>query len=176
VAAIVAFCIICAATKKGRSFAGKLFRSMGAFRTISENIARARFASGMSLALSSGLDIDRGLTLVAALSDHPVLSPKITQCQQLIMEGTDFAKAVSDTGIFSGVYARMLSVGFKTGSTDEVMEKIARQYETEIETKIQNTIAVIEPTLVAVLSIIVGIILLSVMLPLAGIMANLGTF
>ena len=53
------------------------------------------------------------------------------------------------------------------------MQKIAAQYEDELDTSIQNTLAVIEPTLVAVLSIIVGLILLSVMMPLMGILSEL---
>ena len=72
------------------------------------------------------------------------------------------------------VYAGMVSVGVKTGATDEVMKKIALQYEDAADQSIQKSLSVIEPTLVAVLSVIVGLILLSVMLPLMGIMSAIG--
>ena len=68
----------------------------------------------------------------------------------------------------------MVTIGYRTGSMDQVMDRIARQYEEEIDTEIQRVIGLIEPTMVAVLSIIVGLILLSVMLPLTGIMAGIG--
>ncbi len=53
------------------------------------------------------------------------------------------------------------------------MRKIADQYEEEINTRLSGVIAAIEPTLVIILSLIVGLILLSVMLPLISIMAGL---
>ena len=68
----------------------------------------------------------------------------------------------------------MISVGFRTGSIDTVMDRIAYQYEKEIDDRIRHLIAILEPTLVIILSLIVGMILLSVILPLMGIMSSIG--
>ena len=68
----------------------------------------------------------------------------------------------------------MVSIGFRTGSADSVLEKISVSYQEEADAKLQNLISMLEPTLVAILSILVGMILLSVMLPLVGIMSNIG--
>lgn len=67
----------------------------------------------------------------------------------------------------------MATLASRTGVLDEVMHKIAVQYEEDIDTQISGIIAAIEPTLVIILSVIVGVILLAVMLPLMGIMAGL---
>ena len=67
----------------------------------------------------------------------------------------------------------MTSIGSKTGVLDEVMQDIADKYQEEIDQKFTNIIATLEPTLVIILSLIVGMILLSVMLPLMGIMSSL---
>lgn len=55
----------------------------------------------------------------------------------------------------------------------ENLQKIADQYDEDIDVRMAGMIAAIEPTLVIILSVIVGIILLSVMLPLVSIMAGL---
>ena len=68
----------------------------------------------------------------------------------------------------------MIAVGFKTGNVDEVMKKVADQYEEEVDNRIERLISILEPSLVVALSIIVGVILLSVMLPLMGIMSSIG--
>ena len=68
----------------------------------------------------------------------------------------------------------MVAVGFKTGKVEEVFQKLADQYEQEISDDISSLVGVIEPTLVALLSVVVGLILLSVMLPLMGIMSSIG--
>ena len=54
-----------------------------------------------------------------------------------------------------------------------IMQEIADKYQEEIDQKFANMIATLEPTLVIILSLIVGMILLSVMLPLMGIMSSL---
>ena len=68
----------------------------------------------------------------------------------------------------------MVSVGFRSGNVDVVLKKIADRYEENTNRKLQSIIAVLEPTLVILLSVIVGLILLSVILPLMGIMTSIG--
>lgn len=67
----------------------------------------------------------------------------------------------------------MASIGDRTGALDEVMQEIADRYQEEIDLKFTGIIGALEPTLVIILSLIVGMILLSVMLPLMGIMSSL---
>ena len=142
-------------------------------RVIYEEIAACRFASGMALTLSSGLNPERSMELVSALNDDVHFQKKIDACQSLIDEGQDLAEALHGTGILTGMYARMASIGAKTGSMDQVMDNIAGLYQDDIDTRMNNSLAVLEPTLVIALSLIVGVILLSVMLPLMGIMSSI---
>ncbi len=113
------------------------------------------------------------MELVTALNEDPVFQKKIEACRTGLDEGKDLNEALLTSGIFSGVYARMVSIGSKTGSLDQVMDEIAELYQSEIDTRMNNLLAILEPTLVVLLSLIVGVILLSVMLPLMGIMSSL---
>lgn len=175
VAAVIAgLFLYFAFTAKGRRQIRVFARSFLPTRKLMEKIACSRFASGMYLSLSSGLDTDQSLEMVSRLVDHPVIQEKIRNIQALILEGTSFADAVSQTNMFSGIYARMVSIGYKTGAMDDVMKQISVQYDEEIDSRMSDLVAKLEPTLVAILSIIVGLILLSVMLPLMGIMSNIG--
>lgn len=175
VAAVIAgLFLYFAFTIKGRRQIRVFARSFLPTRKLMEKIACSRFASGMYLSLSSGLDTDQSLEMVSRLVDHPVIQEKIRNIQALILEGTSFADAVSQTNMFSGIYARMVSIGYKTGAMDDVMKQISVQYDEEIDSRMSDLVAKLEPTLVAILSIIVGLILLSVMLPLMGIMSNIG--
>lgn len=171
--AIAAFIFYGTRTESGR----KLFFSIGHklkfTRTIYENIAACRFASGMALTLSSGLNPERSMELVNALNDDPVFQNKIDLCQNKIDKGADLSQALFTSGMFTGVYARMASIGSKTGAMDQIMEQIAELYQEDIDTRMNNVLAILEPTLVIVLSLIVGVILLSVMLPLMGIMSSI---
>lgn len=142
-------------------------------RLFFHKINACHFAGGMSLALKSGLSFERCIELSKGLVHDELFLKEVEQCQNLLNEGSSFSKAFHDSGIFTGVQARMLNIAEKSGQIDTVMDEIAGVLEEEINQKISSFINLIEPTLVIILSIIVGIILLSVMLPLLGIMSNL---
>lgn len=171
---IIAGTFILTKTESGRAklsgFASKFF----ATKAFYSKIASGRFASGMALTMSAGLDTDQSLSMVAKLVDNSEMEKKIEQCKDKMTEGASFSDALCQSGIFSSMYARMITVGYKTGSVDKVLEKIADGYEQEVDDKITNLISVLEPTLVIVLSVIVSLILLSVMLPLMAIMSGIG--
>ena len=67
----------------------------------------------------------------------------------------------------------MLSVGFRSGQTDSVMQEIADRSDEAVEERLGHMVGLIEPLLVAVLSIMVGLILIAVMLPLMGVMSSM---
>lgn len=164
----VIYCIL-RATKSGRKFLSRLYEIF--FKNISAKTAALRFAYAMSLTLSSGLPTEDALDLASQLEDSERVREKISEMKKHVADGQDFSQALAASGIFSHTYANMIAVGYKTGSVDGMMKKVAQRYEEEVDTRIANLISIVEPTLVAILSIIVGMILLSVMFPLIGIMS-----
>jgi type IV pilus assembly protein PilC len=128
----------------------------------------------MHLALASGLDTDQGLDLAEKLVQNPRLSERIKSCRDHIRHGEGFGQALLDSGIFSGLYASWITIGFKTGAMDEVMARISRAYEEEAQSRLDRFISVLEPTLVIILSVFIGLILISFLLPLLGIMSSIG--
>lgn len=155
----------------------KVFRAgssrFGFFRNVYDKIAACRFADCMALTLGSGFNPEYCMELASNLIEDIHFQEKISQCLSRMSEGTEFSSALTQTGIFSGIYSRMVSLASRTGGMDTVMQEIAEKYEEEIDGRLFRLISILEPTLVIFLSVIVGIILLSVMLPLMGIMSSL---
>lgn len=143
-------------------------------RDLYESIAAGRFASGMALALGSGFNPEQGIDMIYELISSKYYLKKLDLCRVHLQSGDHFADAVIKSNLFTNSYGRMISIGFKTGKLDDVMNKVASQYENDVDYKISHYVSILEPTLVAILSIIVGMILLSVMLPLMGIMSSIG--
>ncbi len=170
---IAGLAVYCTRTASGRSLLQKLGYKLRFTRVIYEELAACRFASGMALTLSSGLNPERSMELVHSLNDDALFQKKLDLCQNEINDGKDLSQALFTSGMFTGIYARMASIGSKTGAMDQVMEQIAELYQDDIDTRMNNILAILEPTLVILLSLIVGVILLSVMLPLMGIMSSL---
>lgn len=142
-------------------------------RNLYEKTSACRFAGGMHLSLKSGINPERALEFTLSLIDNPYYKAKVEACKALVEEGTDISVAFQQTKVFTGIYARLTSIAGKSGTMDEVMEHISSQYEAEIQERLTDYISRLEPTLVIILSAIVGVILFSVMLPLLGIMSGL---
>lgn len=137
---------------------------------LSKSLAASRFSSSMAMTLQSGLDIDESLNLTQAFAQTNAMRKKIQVCRDHIMDGKPFNEAVLASRILSPLYCRMLSLSFKTGNTDEIMSLIAQRSEDDTNEEIEVLINRIEPVMVAVMSVLVGLVLLSVMFPLLSVM------
>lgn len=143
-------------------------------RTIMLQTARARFAHALSLSLHSGLDPEESFALASMLTHDQLPAEQLSLAQELLMQGRDCGEALKESGIFSGLDASLISIGFRTGSAEDALTRISQSSQQAAEETLQNIIGAIEPTLTAFLSILTGIILVSVMLPLLNLMASIG--
>jgi len=98
---------------------------------------------------------------------------KVEQIRESLAGGQNFADAVAGTELFDDLHNRMIAMGSATGREDQVLGKLSALYEEQAEEDISRLISIIEPTLVALLSVVIGAVLLAVMLPMAGILSSL---
>lgn len=137
-------------------------------------VANRRFTSVLALTLHSGLELEKGLELAAELAENTAVEERIETCKTMLDEGQSYYDAMKATGLFSGFHVQMIKTGNRSGHLDRVMEDISKDYEQEADNAIDNVIARFEPTMVAVLAVAVGLVLLSVMLPLVGVLSTIG--
>lgn len=161
-------------TQRGRNLWNSWLKVFPLTKAFQRDIAYGRFARGMALTLSSGMRIYTAIDLVDELVEHKEVQNQISALKKHIVDGSNFSEALNKAGIFSKLYARMIFIGVKSGNVDTVLEKIASLYEEDVDRRLNNFISIIEPTLVITLSLVVGLILLSVILPLLGVMSGLG--
>ena len=141
---------------------------------LSKKMSASRFSAVLSMMIASGYSLEKALELAPSIVTDKVAREKIEKCDELLKEGKSFPEALESINMFDGMQNRMISVGFKAGQLDAVMSKMTKIYEEEVEDTIERLLSYIEPTLVAILSMIIGGILISVMLPLTSIMSSIG--
>ena len=171
--AVVVYLIFLNKSSWGKNHRNAILYKSRRFKSIHSKIATSRFASAMAMTLSSGMDVMQALDVSGRIVEAPDFETKVEKCKDSFAENMDIGKAFSISGIFGGLYGRMAILGAKTGNMENVLEKVATTYQEEADEEINDFIAVVEPTLVIVLSVIVGIILFSVMLPLLNIMSGM---
>lgn len=137
-------------------------------RRLKKKMSSSVFAAAMAMTISSGMDIDESLEMSKRLCDNEIIK-KIDSCQDIMKGGISFDKAVQQSDILDPISSRRLTVSFRTGRTDEAMKKIADEYTEQVNTAIDEKISRVEPALVIIMSVLVGFVLFSVMLPMLSV-------
>jgi len=175
VAAAFIFVLLMWAVPPIRSRISQAFVDRWGGRGILSKIASSRFVFAMTLGMASGLDTQESINIAAAVSGgSKAVDDKHKKCVTLLDDGKTLSEALCGAGILSLQDAKMLSVGSVSGKADIAMAEIARRSDIDVRDSIDRIVGKIEPTLVILSSVIVGVILLSVMLPLMGIMTSIG--
>lgn len=176
VAVIVVLVLACAVMMRTRLRGEVLWvlrRCFPPLRRLSGRLAASRVASVLSMMLSGGFPLDEALEMVPSVLPDQEAAARVEGVKRKMDEGGAFADALNESGIFDPVHGGMIRMGVAAGREDQVMAKIAEMYEEQVEDSISGLVSIIEPTLVALLCIVIGAILLSVMLPMAGIISSI---
>ncbi len=161
-------------TGHGQTVNRVVSRLFGPIRRVMEKTSSGRFASVLSMMLTAGFPVGEAITMSARVLTDDRTRAKVEKCaHDLNEEGVELPKAIADAALFEPMYNKMIQVGYYAGQMDRVMRRIADIYEEEIDDGIRRLVGLIEPSLVAVLAVVIGGILLAVMLPLASIMSSI---
>lgn len=146
----------------------------------SKGLSRARsnawVAQAMAMAMASGMELEEALELAGQLvaQDAPAALRRCQHCQELLDAGTRLGTAMGESGLLPPAQCRLLDTAQRGGSMDAAMDHIAARLSEDSEASLERWAGRVEPALVLVASALVGLILLSVMLPLMHIMSAIG--
>ena len=140
---------------------------------MSKKLNTARLAHALSMGMASGLPVEEAVDLSANLMEAGA-KRRCQDCSRLLGEGRDLSEALRESSLLPPRQCRVLELGRRSGCGDDAMAKIAGDLTEEGEAALDALVSRVEPALVLVCSLLVGLILLSVMLPLMNIMAAIG--
>ena len=150
----------------------KLTRIAPAIGRLEKAIAAERFLSVLAISLEAGYPPESAAEACAELIDDKDAVELIKGIAKTSEETGSLCDAICGSGLLEPLKARMIKVGFMTGRQDEVTESVAQLYAGETDEKLEKLLALIEPALVTTLAVIIGCILLTIMLPLAGVLSS----
>lgn len=174
-AAAVAFVILMAALPTARDRLLRAWRKRREDKGIARRIDTARFAQALSMGMTGGLTEREAVELAAGLSEgNGAFQSRCAACLTKLDEGAGLSAALRETELLSKAECRLLEAGIKGGGGEQVMKQIALRALEESGQELERITARVEPTVVVAMSVLVGVILLSVMLPLMHIMTAIG--
>lgn len=161
----------------GRTAIMSIFEKFPVTRPAMEKLAVSRFASVLAAYTASGINTDEAMHETLKTVDNDHLSRKAGHAFELMIDPSNprsLAQAITEAEVFEQVHARMLTIGTRSGSLDAALDRLSANFFDDAIMKIDAAIDNIEPALAAFLTIAVGTTLISVMMPLIGIMGSIG--
>ena len=143
----------------------------GAFRKMND----AHFVQALELGYRSGLQIEEAAALAGELlKDIPGAAGRYQKCAELLEQGKVLSESLGETEILAAKECRMLELGMRSGSGEQVIREISERISEDASLELEAAASRIEPAMVLSASLLVGMILLAVMLPLMNIMSAIG--
>lgn len=155
----------------GREKLAKMAESFPLTKKIHYSMSASRFTNGLAMLLASGIPVSEALEKAGMLVDNKSIKEKIPAATAEVDRGEDLGKTLVKVGVLDGFEAKILLSASRAGQTEVAMRRLSEIYSNETEAGIDRLLGMLEPALVGLLSVAIGIILLSVMLPLTSIMS-----
>ena len=136
--------------------------------------AVARFTRTLGTLISSGVPILQGLEITARTAGNRVVEQAVMATRESISQGNTIADPLKACGVFPPMVTSMIAVGEQTGALDEMLEKIATFYDSEVDTAVDALTAIIEPIMIVVMGVVVGGMLIAMYLPMFKLVTVVG--
>lgn len=158
-----------------RNYVNREFQKNLGDRGLLWKFNNARFARALAMGIGSGMTAEEALSLAGRLlADLPGAAGRCDQAEALLEKGEDLSVALEKTNLLPPARSRMLAVGLRSGNVDKILTDVADRMETDARQALEDWLSHLEPALVLLSAAMVGVILLSVMVPLLDILSVLG--
>ena len=129
-------------------------------------MAMSRFTRTLGMLLHSDIPLLDSLEIARAVVNNTVLSDAIRQAQEEIREGATIAAPLQASGYFPPLVSHMISVGEKTGQLEEMLLRVADNYDNEVRSSVEGLTSLVEPVIIVLMAVVVFGIMLAVLLPI----------
>jgi type IV pilus assembly protein PilC len=160
-------------TTGGRRFFDTTLLKMPIMGAVLQKIAVARFTRTLGTLLQSGVAILDALEICAKTSGNVRIEAGIMHVRQKISEGQNMAEPLTEAKVFPDMVVQMIGVGEQTGALDQMLNKIADFYEEETDVAVASMTSMLEPIMMVGIGGMVGVVLVSMYLPIFELAGNI---
>ena len=130
-------------------------------KTASANMART-----LSTLISAGIPLVEAVDIVANTMDNVLIKEALLEAKEQLTIGVPLSEPLKESGIFPAMVCHMVKIGEEAGTTEEMLTKLADYYDEEVELAVQSLMAAMEPLIIVILAGVVGVLVMSVILPM----------
>ena len=141
--------------------------------SIIRRIDYARLTRTLGVLLKSGVSITEAISIAVSTVSQPKLKAMAPMLRKRLLKGVELSRILKETKIFPVFITQMLTVGEKSGNLEDVLAEVGAYYAEEAESDLKNISQVIEPILVLVVGILVGLLVISIIAPIYKLIGDL---
>ena len=160
-------------TPVGRVFRDRMRLKMPLFGPMFMKAAIARLTRTLGTLMSSGVPVLQALNIVRDTAGNEVIAQALQKVHDAVKEGETMATPFESSGVFPGMVVSMVDVGEETGALPEMLVKVADNYDDEVDTAVEGLTSIIEPIMIIVLALIIGVIVIAMFVPLISIIGSM---
>ena len=134
----------------------------------------SRVTRSLSISLDAGLPMIQALTLLSRSAGNAYLAERLLQLRDAVERGDGLSRAATTAGIFPPLVLQMLAVGEETGELTRLLDEVSGFYQREVDYRLRNLTAMLEPLLIVLVGGIVLILALGVFLPMWNMIGKIG--
>lgn len=166
--------MIAKGTEPGKKFTSVMALKLPMVKDFSVKNAAAKFSITMSTLIVSGVPLVEALDIVSGVIANRVIRQAVKGCREEVMQGIPMSEPLAASGVFPPMVHHMVKIGEETGTTEDMLDKIAEYYEAEVEDATRALTTIMEPIIIILLALIVGTVVGSIMMPMLGIYNSAG--
>ena len=129
-------------------------------------VAMARVSRTLATLIASGVDIIKALDITAHTSGNAVVERALLNVEERVQEGVPIAQPLLESSVFPIMISQMVKIGEETGELELMLSKVADFYEDEVDSSIASLTSIIEPVMMLGVGLMVGVIVISMYLPM----------
>ena len=133
----------------------------------------ARFTRTFGTLLASGVPILEALTITRGTINNSLISEALSRVHDRVRDGENLSTPLDQQKIFPTMVTSMVEVGEETGQLPEMLNRIADNYDEEVDNSVGAITSIIEPIMIVFLAVVVGTIVIALFLPIIQIIQNL---
>jgi type IV pilus assembly protein PilC len=154
------------ATEKGRYAIDKMKLKAPYVGGLFHKTAMSRFSRSLGTLISSGVPILGALEITGETTGNAVVSRALEGVRAGVKEGETIAQPLGEANVFPPMVVQMMAIGEETGALDVMLGKVSEFYDSEVNAGVDSLTSTLEPMLMMFMGASVGIIVISLYLPI----------